>query len=77
MNTSQIVTAVTTLVSAVLAVLGAVDPGGVLARPDIQAMVVGVFTAAVPLGVYLWTYFHHDAAKVAALKAPDINKLRA
>lgn len=65
MTTAQTVVAVGALVSAVLAVVAGIDPGGILSRPDIQTEVVGVFTAAVPLGLGLWAYFHHDLSKAA------------
>lgn len=76
MNTSQTASAIGALVSAVLAVIAGVDPGNILAKPDIQAEVLGVFTAAVPLGLALWAYFHHSAALAAAQQKPDLNKLR-
>lgn len=64
-TTPQIAALVAAAVSAVLAAFGIVDPGGVLARPDVQAAIVGIFAAGVPLFFALWTYFHHTTAPVA------------
>lgn len=64
MSTPQVVTLVTAFVSALLAILAGIDPGGVLARPEMQQAVIAVFAAAVPLGLYLWAYFHHQQSKM-------------
>lgn len=72
MTASQIAAAVSALLSAILSVISVVDPGGILARPDVQADLVAVFTAAVPLFVALWAYFHHSAAVVAAQQQQNV-----
>ena len=64
----QIASLVAAAVSALLSLFGIVDPGGVLTRPDVQAAIVTVFAAAVPLFFALWAYFHHTTAPTA--KAP-------
>jgi len=61
-QTAQAVALVVSLVSAILALIAGLDPGGILSKPDIQSLIVGVFTAAVPLALLLWAYLHHDAA---------------
>lgn len=59
---TQVLTLVGTFVSAVLALVAGIDPGSFLAKPLIQGEVLGVFTAGIPLGFFLWMLMHHSAA---------------
>lgn len=72
MTTAEWVTAISALVSAVFAIIAAIDPGSILSHPDLQTAVTAAFTAAVPILVAVWAVLHHaTAATNAAIKSSN------